>query len=123
MVSSGHAFHFQGWDSGSQPSAFAVAPLEASLSLPLFPVYGLAGAVDGSKGGDGDCEDLPFPFAYVGDKKVERFHFSEIIGRLPYVRATVTGTLLGTVLMEGCSAGCRGLARCPLDYCTHPLAA
>jgi hypothetical protein len=32
------------------------------------------------------CEDLP----YVGDKKVKRFHFSEIIGRLPYVRATVT---------------------------------
>jgi hypothetical protein len=26
----------------------------------------------------------------VGDKKVKRFHFSEIIGRLPYMRATVT---------------------------------
>jgi hypothetical protein len=26
------------------------------------------------------------PLAYVGDKKVKRFHFSEIIGRLPYVR-------------------------------------
>jgi hypothetical protein len=30
------------------------------------------------------------PLAYAGDKKVKRFHFSEIIGRLPYVRATVT---------------------------------
>jgi hypothetical protein len=28
--------------------------------------------------------------AHAGDKKVKRFHFSEIIGRLPYVRATVT---------------------------------
>jgi len=36
------------------------------------------------------CEDLPLPLAHVGDKKVKRFHFSEIIGRLPYVRATVT---------------------------------
>jgi hypothetical protein len=30
------------------------------------------------------------PLAHAGDKKVKRFHFSEIIGRLPYVRATVT---------------------------------
>ena len=37
-----------------------------------------------------ECEDLPLPLAYAGDKKVKRFHFSEIIGRLPYVRATVT---------------------------------
>jgi hypothetical protein len=36
------------------------------------------------------CEDLPLPLAYVGDKKVKRFHFSEIIGRLPYMQATVT---------------------------------
>ena len=36
------------------------------------------------------CEDLPLPLAHVGDKKVKRFHFSEIIGRLPYMRATVT---------------------------------
>ena len=36
------------------------------------------------------CEDLPLPLAHVGDKKVKRFHFSEITGRLPYVRATVT---------------------------------
>jgi hypothetical protein len=36
------------------------------------------------------CEDLPLPLAHAGDKKVKRFHFSEIIGRLPYVRATVT---------------------------------
>jgi hypothetical protein len=32
------------------------------------------------------------PLAYAGDKKVKRFHFSEIIGRLPYRRATVTTT-------------------------------
>jgi hypothetical protein len=37
-----------------------------------------------------ECEDLPLPLAYAGDKKVKRFHFSEIIGRLSYVRATVT---------------------------------
>jgi hypothetical protein len=36
------------------------------------------------------CEDLPLPIAHMGDKKVKRFHFSEITGRLPYVRATVT---------------------------------
>jgi hypothetical protein len=36
------------------------------------------------------CEDLPLPLAHAGDKKVKRFHFSEITGRLPYVRATVT---------------------------------
>ena len=36
------------------------------------------------------CEDLPLPLAHAGDKKVKRFHFSEIIGRLPYMRATVT---------------------------------
>jgi hypothetical protein len=40
------------------------------------------------------CEDLPLPLAYVGDKKVKRFHFSEIIGRLPYMRATVTKWLV-----------------------------
>jgi hypothetical protein len=54
------ASYSQGWDFGSQPSAFAVAPLEILLrSLPLFPVYGLAGAVDGGKEGgedvSGDC--------------------------------------------------------------------
>jgi hypothetical protein len=37
-----------------------------------------------------NCEDLPLPLAHVGDKKVKRFHFSEIIGRLPYMRATMT---------------------------------
>jgi hypothetical protein len=61
MVSSGHAFHSQGWDSGSQPSAFAVAPLEVLLrSLSPFSVHSLAGAVDGSKGGEdasGDCDN------------------------------------------------------------------
>jgi hypothetical protein len=36
------------------------------------------------------CEDLPLPLAHESDKKVKRFHFSEIIGRLPYMRATVT---------------------------------
>jgi hypothetical protein len=55
-----HAPHSRGWDFSSQPSAFAVAPLEVLLrSLPPFPVYGLAGAVDGGKGGgedvSGDC--------------------------------------------------------------------
>jgi hypothetical protein len=39
---------------------------------------------------DGICEDPPLPLAHVGDKKVKRFHFSEIIGGLPYMRATVT---------------------------------
>jgi len=43
-----HASHSRGWDFGSQPSAFAIAPLEVLLrSLPPFPVYSLAGAVDG----------------------------------------------------------------------------
>jgi hypothetical protein len=40
------------------------------------------------------CQDPPLSLAYVGDKKVKRFHFSEIIGRLLYVRATVTHTHL-----------------------------
>jgi hypothetical protein len=35
-------------------------------------------------------KDLPLPLAYAGDKKVKRFHFSEIIGRLLYTRAAVT---------------------------------
>jgi hypothetical protein len=30
------------------------------------------------------------PLAHAGDKKVKRFHFSEITGRLPYMRATMT---------------------------------
>ena len=43
-----HAFHSQGWDFGSKPSAFAIAALEVLLrSLPPFPIYSLAGAVDG----------------------------------------------------------------------------
>src|SRR5271170_2365001 len=55
-----HASHSRGWDFSSQPSAFAVAPLEVLLrSLPPFPVYSLADAVDGGKGGgedvSGDC--------------------------------------------------------------------
>jgi hypothetical protein len=55
-----HAPHSRGWDFSSQPSASAVAPLEVLLrSLPPFPVYSLAGIVDGGKGGredvSGDC--------------------------------------------------------------------
>ena len=43
-----HASHSRGWDFGSKPSAFAAAPLEVLLrSLPPFPVYSLAGDVDG----------------------------------------------------------------------------
>jgi hypothetical protein len=45
-----HASHFRGWDFNSQPSAFTVAPLEVLLrSLPPFPVYSLACAVDEGK--------------------------------------------------------------------------
>jgi hypothetical protein len=33
------------------------------------------------------CEDLLFPLAHAGDKRVKRFHFCEIIGRLLYMRA------------------------------------
>jgi hypothetical protein len=44
------ASHSRGWDFGSQPSAFAVASLKVLLrSLPPFPIYILAGAVDGGK--------------------------------------------------------------------------
>jgi hypothetical protein len=47
-----HAPHSRGWDFGSQPSAFAVAPLEVLLrSLPPFLVYSLAGAINKGKGG------------------------------------------------------------------------
>jgi hypothetical protein len=51
------------------------------------------GDVDVCEAGE-SCEDLPLPLAHVGDKKVKRFHFSEIIGRLPYMRATVTNLQL-----------------------------
>ena len=66
-----HASHSWGWDFGSQPSAFAVAPLEVLLrSLPPFPVYSLAGAVDGGKvGGEdvsGDCSNAGALRAGVG---------------------------------------------------------
>jgi len=59
------------WDFGSQPSAFAVAPLEVLLrSLPPFPVYSLAGAVYGGKGGgedlSGDCGNAGALRAGVG---------------------------------------------------------
>jgi hypothetical protein len=53
-----HASHSRGWDFGSQPPAFAIAPLEVLLrSLPPFPVYSLAGAVDGGKGGGEDVSE------------------------------------------------------------------
>jgi hypothetical protein len=66
-----HASHSRGWDFGSQPSAFAVAPLEVLLrSLPPFPVYNLAGAVDRGKGGgedvSGDCGNAGALQAGVG---------------------------------------------------------
>jgi hypothetical protein len=65
------ASHSRGWDFGSQPSAFAVAPLEVLLrSLPPFSVYSLAGAVDGGKGGgedvSGDCGNAGALRAGVG---------------------------------------------------------
>ena len=41
------------------------------------------------KFGKADVRICPCP-SRVGDKKVKRFHFSEIIGRLPYMRATIT---------------------------------
>ena len=65
MVSSGHAFHPQDGDSGGHPSALAVTPLEVFLRpLPPFPVYILAGAVDGNKGGGEDAS------ADCGNRKV-----------------------------------------------------
>jgi hypothetical protein len=65
------ASHFRGWDFGSQPSAFAVTPLKVFLrSLPPFPIYSLAGAVDGGKerGEDvsGDCGNAGALRAGVG---------------------------------------------------------
>jgi hypothetical protein len=54
--------------------------MSTELLIPKTPFAWLCGEVQ--------CEDLPLPLAYVGDKKVKRFHFSEIIGRLLYVRAT-----------------------------------
>jgi hypothetical protein len=56
-----------------------------------------------------ECEDLPLPLAYAGDKKVKRFHFSEIIGRLSYVRATVTWSLRVTPRLK--VARCLSLLR------------
>jgi len=53
----------------------------------------LAMKIEKSKIHSLNCEDPPLPLAHVGDKKVKRFHFSEIIGGLPYMRATVTSTL------------------------------
>src|SRR5438876_9600661 len=66
-----YASHSRGWDFGSQLSAFAVAPLEVLLrSLPPFPVYSLAGDVDGGKGGgedvSGDCGNAGALRAGVG---------------------------------------------------------
>ena len=59
-----HVSHSRGWDFGSKPSAFAIAALEVLLcSLPPFPIYSLAGAVDrgnwrdknASEDASGDC--------------------------------------------------------------------
>ena len=62
-----HAPHSRGWDFGSQPSAFAVAPLEVLLrSLPPLPVYSLAGAVDGGKDVSGDCGNAGALRASIG---------------------------------------------------------
>jgi len=35
-------------------------------------------------------ENLLLSLVYVDDEKIKRFHFNEIISRLPYMRATVT---------------------------------
>jgi hypothetical protein len=66
-----HPSHSRGWDFDSQPSAFTVASLEVLLhSLPPFPVYNLAGAVDRGKGGgedvSGDCGNAGALRAGVG---------------------------------------------------------
>jgi hypothetical protein len=48
--------HSRGYDSGSQPWAFASAPLAVLLrSLPPLPLYSIAGAVYGGAGGGGGC--------------------------------------------------------------------
>jgi hypothetical protein len=70
-------------------AGFPAAPFTCKPSPSPSPTPTPAPAQDARSGGRG-CEDLPLPLTYVGDKKVKRFHFSEIIGRLPYVRATVT---------------------------------
>jgi hypothetical protein len=87
-----HASYSRGWDFGSQPLAFAVAPLEVLLrSLPPFPVHSLAGVVDGGKGGEdvsGDC----------GDAGALR----PGVGALPGVLSTKVRVLLRPGGVEGC---------------------
>jgi hypothetical protein len=66
-----HAPRSRGWNFGSQLSAFAVALLEVLLrSLPPFPAYSLAGAVDRGKRGredvSGDCGNAGVLRAGVG---------------------------------------------------------
>jgi hypothetical protein len=82
------ASHSRGWDFGSQPSAFAVAPLEVLLrSLPPFPIYSLAGAVDGGKDVSGDCGNAGALRAGVGG--------------LPGVLSTKVRVLLRPGVLEG----------------------
>ena len=96
MVSSSHAFHSQGWVSSSQPSAFTVAPLEALLrSLPPFPVYSLADAVDGSKGG---VRTLPRDCANGGAVRPG-------VGGSPGVISTIVRVLLRPGRVEGYPGG------------------
>jgi hypothetical protein len=59
------------------------------------------------------------PLAYVGDKKVKRFHFSEIIGRLPYVRATVTGACVAIPTSARSLGIIEGYHRTPRDARSH----
>jgi hypothetical protein len=87
-----HAPHSRGWDFGSQPSVFAVAPLKVLLrSLPPFLVYSLAGAVGGGKGGgedvSGDCGNAGALRAGVGG--------------LPGVLSTKVRVLLRPGVVEG----------------------
>jgi hypothetical protein len=87
-----HASHSRGWDFGSQPSAFAVAPLEVLLrSLPPFPVYSLAGAVDGGKEGGEDA------FRDCGNAGALRAG----VGGLPGVLSTKVCVLLRLGGVEG----------------------
>ena len=58
-----HVSYSRGWDFGSKPSAFIIIVLEVLLrSLPPFPIYSFAGAIDGGnwRGEDasGDCSNI-----------------------------------------------------------------
>jgi hypothetical protein len=55
--------------------------------------------------------------AYVDDKKIKRFHFSEIIGRLPYMRAIMTTGLACILAETGLQrSGKSYLSRCSLCF-------